>query len=227
VVFGVVAGSVLPFVEQTFDALGEERVVVGAALAAWLARAVAVRTPRAAGAPALIVAWGRRPVSGKLSAIPGGWALPALDPLRPQLTVAAIVTVVPVVVALVALHANLTAATYLRSAGWDPPRRAIEVATGLVVVGSCFGPCRSAWAPRDAPDRRPEAGERPMRVWSVHTSGAAFAGIGLLGGMAAGIPTALPSPLLAMAGLAWSRARPGPPEITRGPLRLGRCWPSR
>lgn len=225
VVFGVVAGSVLPFVERTFDALGEERFIVGAAFAAWLATRwrFGPRVPPVL--PALIVGVAAAALAERLRAIPGGWALPALEPIRPHFTVAAIVTVAPVVVALVALHANLTVVTYLRSAGWHPPVRAIEVATGVgSVVGSFFGPVPVCMGALRVPlTAGPEAGERSVRVWAVHASAAGLIAIGLLGGVAAGIPTALPlALLLAVAGLALVGVLgQALDEITRGPLRLG------
>jgi benzoate membrane transport protein len=69
----------------------------------------------------------------------------------------------------------------------------------------------------------PEAGERAVRPWSVYATGAAFVLIALGAGVAAGLPAALPLPLLlALAGLALVGVlAQALGEVTRGPLRLG------
>lgn len=225
VVFGVVAGSVLPFVERTFDALGQERFVVGAALGAWLIARSRFGSRVPAILPALVVGVAVAGATGRLATFPGGWTLPALHLTKPHFSVEAILTVAPVFVALVALHANLTSQTYLRSAGYDPPVRAIEVATGLgSVAGSFVGPVPICMASLLTPlTAGPEAGERPVRVWSVYGGSVGFIAIGLLGGVAAGLPKALPLALLvAVVGLALvSVLGQALGEVTHGPMTLG------
>ncbi|MEA2530888.1 MAG: benzoate rane transport protein [Thermomicrobiales bacterium] len=225
VVFGVVAGSVLPFVTQTFAVLGGERFLVGAALTAWLVsrRVLGPRVPPVL--PALVAGVVAAFLTGRVESLPGGWVLPSLDPAVPRFSLAAIATVVPVYVALTALHSNLTAVTYLRSQDYRPPTRAIEAATGIgAAVGSFFGPgsvCMGAlMTPLTA---GPEAGERAVRPWSVYAAGTAFALIGLAGGVAAGLPEALPlAILLAVAGLALVGVLgEALSAISRGPITLG------
>jgi len=224
VVFGVVAGSVLPFVVRAFDALGQERWLVGPALLAWLAsrRWLGARVPPVL--PALLVGVVAATLAGRLARLPGGWALPALDPAWPQFSLGTIATVVPVFVALTVFHSNLTATTYLRSEGYAPPVRGIDAATGLgSVLAAFFGPTPICMGALVTPlTAGPEAGERPVRIWSVFASGAAFAVIGLLGGIAAGLPQVIPlALLLAVAGFALVGVlQQALTEVTRGPLRL-------
>ena len=225
VVFGVVAGNVLPFVVGTFEALNTEGVLVGAALAAYLVgrRMFPPRVPPIL--PALVVGLALASATGRLHGLATGWTWPALTPATPSLTPAAVITVVPVAVPLIALHANLTAVAYLRSQQYVPPARVIEVTTGLAtVVASLYGPCPICMGALVTPlTAGPEAGERSVRPWAAYAGAAGFLLIALGAGVAAGLPVLLPLPLLlAVAGLALlgvlSQALE---QVMKGPLRLG------
>jgi benzoate membrane transport protein len=69
----------------------------------------------------------------------------------------------------------------------------------------------------------PEAGPRQVRPWSVYFGATGFLLIGLAGGVAAGIPQAIPIELLlAVAGLALVGVLlDGLTEMTRGPIVIG------
>jgi benzoate membrane transport protein len=225
VVFGVVAGNVLPFVVGTFEALQTEGLLVGAALAAYLVgrRALPPRVPPIL--PALVVGVALAAVTGRLHGLAAGWTWPALTPSAPSFTPAAVLTVVPIAVPLIALHANLTAVGYLRSEAYAPPARAIEVTTGVAtVVASLFGPCPVCMGALVTPlTAGPEAGERSVRPWAAYAGAAGFLLIALGAGVAADLPALLPLPLLlAVAGLALlgvlSQALE---QVITGPLRLG------
>jgi benzoate membrane transport protein len=225
VVFGVVAGNVLPFVIGTFQALQSEGLLVGAALAAYLAgrRALQPRVPPIL--PALIVALVLAAATGRLQGTADGWVWPAVAPVTPSFAPAAIITVVSIAVPLIALHANLTAVAYLRSESYVPPTRAVEVTTGLATaVASLFGPCPICMGALVTPlTAGPEAGERAVRPWSVYASAMGFLLVALAAGVAAELPSLLPLPLLlAVAGLALlgvlSQALT---QVMTGPLRLG------
>jgi benzoate membrane transport protein len=225
VVFGVVAGNVLPFVVGTFEALQTEGLLVGAALAAYLVgrRALPPRVPPVL--PALVVGVALAAVTGRLHGLAAGWTWPALTHATPSFTPTAVLTVVPVAVPLVALHSNLTAVAYLRSEAYTPPTRAIEVTTGVATaVASLFGPCPICMAALVTPlTAGPEAGERSVRPWAAYAGAAGFLLIALGAGVAADLPALLPLPLLlAVAGLALlgvlSQALE---QIVKGPLRLG------
>ena len=225
VVFGVVAASVLPFVVGTFEALGQERALVGATLATYLLgrRFLGARVPPVMVALGVGIAVAA--LMGRLEPLPGGWSLPALGATRPTLSVRAIATITPVVVVLVALQANVTAVVYLRSQGYRPPARAIDVITGLgTTAGGFFGLVPVCMAALVTPlAAGPEAGAREVRHWSVYVSGVAFLAIALGAGVAAGIPAAVPLPLLlAVAGLALLGVLgQALGEVTGGPVRLG------
>jgi len=224
IVFAVVAGTTMPFVIQTFDALGDERVLVGAACLAWLAsrRVFGPRVPPVLAA--LVVGIIAAALAGRIEPLPEGTGLPAFDPAWPAFSFSAVVTVVPVFVALITLHSNLTMTTYLRSQGYRPPARAIEAATGLgSVVAAFFGPVPISAGSLVTPlIAGPEAGERSVRPWAVYFSSSAFVLIGIGGGVVAGLPQALPlAILLAVAGLALlGTLGEALGQVVRGPLRL-------
>ncbi len=225
VVFGVVAVTVLPFVVGTFEALGEEPLVVGVALGAYVGgrRLPGAKIPPVL--PALVAGLVVAGLTGDIGPLPEGWLAPAIDPARPVLSLRGIAAVVPVVIVLVAMQANLTAVVYLRSHEFRPPARAIDVATGLATtLGAVFGPVPVCMAALMTPvTAGPEAGEREVRHWSVYASGVVLLLIGLGSGVAAAIPEMIPLPLLlAVAGLALLGVLGHAlGEITRGPLRLG------
>ncbi len=225
VVFGVVAGNVLPFVVGTFEALNTEGVLVGVTLLAYLVgrRVLHRRVPPLL--PALVVGLALAAFTGRLHPLASGWSWPPLVVSSPVFHPAAILTVVPVAVPLIALHANLTAVAYLRSEQYMPPARAIEVTTGLATaVASFVGPTPICMAALVTPlTAGPEAGERRVRPWAVYASAVAFLLIALAAGVAADLPALLPLPLLlAVAGLALlgvlSQALE---QVITGPLRLG------
>jgi benzoate membrane transport protein len=225
VVFGVVAGNVLPFVIGTFEALQSEGLLVGAALAAYLVgrRSLHPRVPPIL--PALVVGLALAATTGRLHGAATGWTWPALAPSTPSFSPAAILTVVSIAVPLIALHANLTAVAYLRSEAYAPPARAIEVATGVATaVASVFGPCPVCMGALVTPlTAGSEAGERAVRPWAAYAGAVGFLLIALGAGVAADLPSLIPLPLLlAVAGLALlgvlSQALT---QVMAGPLRLG------
>ena len=225
VVFGVVAGNVLPFVVGTFEALQREGLLVGAVLAAYLVgrRALHPRMPPIL--PALVVGLALAAATGRLHGAATGWTWPDPTVAGPSFNPAAILTVVPVAVPLIALHSNLTAVAYLRSEAYAPPARAIEVATGVAtMVASVFGPSPICMGSLVTPlTAGPEAGERAVRPWAVYASALGFLLVALAAGVAADLPALLPLPLLlAIAGLALlgvlSQALT---QVVTGPLRLG------
>ena len=225
IVFGVVAGNVLPFVVGTFEALGAEPLLVGGALGAYLLgrRFLSPRVP--AILPALVAGVALAATTGRLHPMSRGWTWPEMATTAPEFGPAAILTIVPVAVPLIALHSNLTAVAYLRSQGYDPPARAIEVATGLgTAVGSLFGPTPICMGALVTPlTAGPEAGERAYRPWAVYGAAAGFLVLAAGASIAAEIPDILPLPLLlAVAGLALLGVLDQAlRELTRGPLRLG------
>ena len=117
IVFAVVAGTLLPFVAGTFTALGDERLVIGGTLVAYLAarRFLGARVP--AVLPALLAGLALAALGGRLAPASGGWSLPAPILARPTFAPPALAAIVPLVVPLVAFQSNLTWVSYLRSQG--------------------------------------------------------------------------------------------------------------
>lgn len=225
VVFGVVAGNVLPFVIGAFEALQGEGLLVGAMLAAYLVgrRLLPSRVPPIL--PALVVSIALAATTGRLHGLAAGWSWPTPTLGTPSFSPAVILTVVPIAVPLVTLHSNLTAVAYLRSEAYDPPARTIEATIGAAtVVASLFGPAPVCMGSLVMPlTAGPEAGERAVRPWAAFASAIGFLLIALAAGVAADLPNLIPMPvLLAAAGLALLGVLGQSLEqITKGPLRLG------
>ena len=225
VVFAVVAASVLPFVVGVFDAMGQEPVVIAGTLLAYVLgrRCLGARIPPIL--PALVAGLVLAGVAGRYGTLPNAWPAPPLAFTRPTFSVDALLTVVPIFVALVALQANLTAVVYLRSQGYRPPARLIDVLSGLgSVVGSFLGPTPICLVSLLTPlTAGPEAGQREVRHWSVYAVGTVSIMIALGAGIAAQLPSLLPLPLLlAIAGLALVGVlAQALGEMVRGPVLIG------
>jgi len=225
VVFAVVAASLLPFVVGVFDALGQEHVVIAGTLLAYVLgrRFFGPRVPPIL--PALVAGLLLTGVTGRYGALPDAWSAPPLALTMPTFSLEAILTVVPVFVALIALQSNLTAVVYMRSQGYRPPARLIDVVSGLgSVAGSVLGPVPVCMVALFTPlTAGPEAGEREVRHWSVYAAGTLLILIALGSGIAAHLPLFLPVPLLlAVAGLALVGVLAQTlGEMLRGPLLLG------
>lgn len=198
IVFGVLAGSILPFVVGIFDALADERLLVGGALLTYLfaRRFLSARVP--AVLPALLVGLVLAGASGRFRGLPIGGVLPALDPERPTFSPTAIVTVVPIFVALIALGGNLPAVVYLRSQGYRPPARLIDAVTGLAaMLGSFLGRQRSIWQPSY------------RRCWPASTRGSTASVTGRSTGP--------------VSGGCWSRSGQASPPASRRPFPCRCC----
>ena len=225
VVFAVVAASVLPFVVRVFDALGEEHVVIAGTLLAYVLGRRFLDTRIPPTLPALVVGLVLTGVTGRFGALPDAWSPPPLALTHPTFSLEAILTVVPIFVALTALQANLMAVVYLQSQGYHPPARLIDIASGVgSVLGSVLGPAPICMSGLLTPlTAGPEVGEHAVRHWSVYAVGTIMLLIALGAGMAAGLPSLLPLPLLlAMAGLALLGVlAQALGEMVRGPLVLG------
>jgi benzoate membrane transport protein len=225
IVFALVAASVLPFVAGVFTALGEAPVVVGGTLLAYVLgrRFLGSRIPPIL--PALVAGLILTGVTGRYGTLPEAWTAPPLALTRPTFDLEALLTVVPVFVALIALQANLTATVYLRSQGYEPPARLINVAGGLgSMLGAGLGPVPVCLSPVLATlTASPDAGEREVRHWSVYAVGTVMVVIALGAGIAAQLPSLLSlSLLLAVAGLALVGVlAQALSEMVRGPLLLG------
>ncbi|HEY7660092.1 MAG TPA: benzoate/H(+) symporter BenE family transporter [Actinomycetota bacterium] len=235
IVYGLIAGAVMPFVVDIFSALStsvdgvavpyEVPIMVGAALVAYLLsqRVFGNRVPPilAAFLAGLLAA----ALTGQLGAFPSSFSLPSLEFVRPTFSLSAIVTATPVLVALLTVQSNIPSVVYMRSQGFAPPERPIDVISGAgTILGSFLGPIAVSFAlPPVLITAGPGAGERTIRYRSVFLPVAAGLGIAVFASAAADLATLVPSTLLlAMAGLSLLGALVGAlKEITQGPLVLG------
>jgi benzoate membrane transport protein len=130
-----------------------------------------------------------------------------------------------VLVAMIFLQSNLPCVIYMRSEGYSPPERVINVISGLsTLVASSVGPSAVSLAVPLVPlTSGPTAGDLSVRHRSVYLPAGALLMIALLASTAADLAALVPPILLlALAGLALvgvlvSSLR----EIARGPLLLG------
>jgi benzoate membrane transport protein len=203
----------------------EVPAMVGAALVAYLAsqRLVGARVPPIvpAFAAGLLVA----ALTGQLGAFPSSFEPPKLDVIRPAFSWAAIATATPVLVALLTVQSNIPSVIYIRSQGFHPPERLLNVVSGVgTILGSFLGPVAVSLAlPPVLLTAGAMAGPHDLRYRSIFLPVAAGVVITSLASTAADLATLVPRTLLlAMAGLALVGALIAAlKEISRGPLVLG------
>ncbi len=237
IVFGLLAGAVLPFFMDLFVVLGKdgvlngvevtssERLMAAGTLAAYLAgrRWAEPRIP--AIVPALAVGLVLAALTGSFGSAPDGELLLTPAVTAPAFSLTAILTATPVMVLFITLQANAPSVVYLRSEDFEPPERTVTVVSGAgTIAGSLLGPMGvSLSLPSTALTAGPDAGEHHLRYLGAVVGLGAAALIALLSGMAADLATVVARPLLvALVGVAvvdvLARALR---EITQGSLTLG------
>lgn len=224
IVSALIAGAVLPFVWGVFAALNDLPMVVGSALLAYLLsrRLLSPRLP--AIFAALIVGLVAAAVTGGLGEAPPSFSLPAPTLVRPEFSLAAILSATPVFVVLITAT-NLPSIVFLRGQGYLPPDRAVDVASGAgTLFGSALGPIAvSVPIPLTALAAGPGAGDLTVRARVGYMAGAGFLLIALLAAIAADVTALVPlGLLLALAGLSVVGVLASAlEEMVRGPLLLG------
>jgi benzoate membrane transport protein len=230
IVQGLIAGAVIPFVVNIFSSLstsGGARVpiMVGCAVVGYLLsqRLLGTRLPPIL--PAFVAGFLAAAATGQLGAFPSTFALPGLEFIRPDFSWTAIATVTPVLLALMTVQSNVPAVIYLRSQGFRPPERILNVISGAgTLLGSFFGPITVSLAlPPVLVTAGPTAGDRSLRYRSVYLPVAAGLLIAIFAATAADLAVLVPPVLLlTMAGLALVPALAvALREISAGPLVLG------
>jgi benzoate membrane transport protein len=231
IVHGLIAGAVMPFVVNVFSSLstsdGALRVpiMVGSAVLGYLFGRGVFGTRFPPILPAFLAGSLAAALTGQLGEIPSTFAVPGLEVVRPAFSWTAIATVTPVLLALMTVQSNVPSVIYLRSQGYQPPERVLNVISGGgTMLGSLFGPIAVSLAlPPVLVTAGPAAGDRSLRYRSTYLPVAAGLLIALFAGTAADLAALLPSVLLlTIAGLALVPALAGAlREITAGPLVLG------
>jgi benzoate membrane transport protein len=236
IVHGLVAGAVMPFVAGIFSGLSNVDneglgvaarvpIMVGSAFIAYVLsqRYLGARVP--AILPALVAGLVTAGLTGQVGDLPTSFAFPDLAIGWPVFSLTAVASATPVLVALIFLQSNLPCVIYMRSQGYSPPERVINVVSGLsTMVASSVGPSAVSLAVPLVPlTAGPSAGDPSVRYRSVYLPAGALLMIALLASTAANLAALVPPILLlALAGLALigvlvSSLR----EIARGPLLLG------
>jgi benzoate membrane transport protein len=235
IVYGLIAGAVMPFVADIFTSLStshedvripiEVPLMVGGALLAYLVsqRLFGTRVPPVL--PAFLAGLLVAGLTGQLGTWPTSFGHPSLDVLHPVFSWTAIATATPVLVALLTVQSTIPSVIYMRNQGFDPPDRLLNVVSGAgTILGSFFGPIAVSLAlPPVLLTAGPGAGPPAMRYRSVYLPAAAALFIALLATTAADVAVLVPRVLLLeMAGLALVGALVGAlKEIAKGPLVLG------
>jgi benzoate membrane transport protein len=199
--------------------------MVGAALLAYLVtqRFFGTRVPPIL--PAFLAGVLVAALAGQLGAFPSSFSAPALEVIWPEFSWAAIATATPVLVALMTVPSNIPSVIFMRSQGYEPPERLINVVSGAgTIVGSFFGPVAVSLAlPPLLLTAGPAAGDRSIRYRSAYLPIAAGLAIAAFASTAADLAVLVPSVLLlSMGGLALLGALAAAlKEISQGPLTLG------
>lgn len=233
IVQGLIAGAVLPFVIDVFSQMNtsegsdaiETSAMVGATLVAYLAslRVLGPRFPPIV--PAFLAGLVVAASTGQLGTFPNLLEPPGLVVVRPEFTWTAILTVTPVFVAIMIVQSNVPSVIYLRTQGFDPPERPINLLSGVgTMIGSLFGPVLASLAlPPLLLAAPPTAGDREIRYRAMFVPIVTGVGIALLAGAAAEVALLFPPALLlTVAGLALLPALIAAIKaIASGPLVLG------
>jgi len=225
IMFGLLAGAVLPFLTDIFSTLGKDPWVVGGTLLVYLLSRRVLSEVVPPVLPALLIGLGITWVSGGFQPVEETLSLAQPVLTEPVFSLPVILTATPVFVVLITLQANLPAVRFLQSQDYHPPERVIDVVSGLgMMVGSLLGPVGvSLSLPATSLAAGPKAGEYQHRHRSVYIVSAAALLVGVFASAATVLAGALPMALLfTLAGLSvvdvllHSFQR-----FTQGPLLLG------
>jgi len=231
IVHGLIAGAVMPFLVGVFSSLstsdGEWRVavMVGAAVVGYLVGQRLLGTRFPAIVPAFLAGSLAALLTGQLGEFSSTFSLPSFELVRPVFSLTAILTVAPVLLAVMTVQSNIPSVIYLRGQGFAPPERLINlVSGGTTLLGCLFGPVAVSLAlPPVLVTAGPDAGERSLRYRALFLPVAAGLLIALFAAVAADLAQLIPPVLLlAIAGLALVPALVAALKaISEGPLVLG------
>lgn len=225
IVFGLLAGAVMPLVVNIFTLLEGATMLVGGTLLVYLASRRFLGNRMPAILPALVAGHVIALLGGDFGQIPTFSSLSVPTIISPDFSLPAIITATPVFVILITLQANMPSLIYLRSQEYQPPEAMINQVSGIATsLGSLFGPTGvSLSLPATSLVAGPQAGDHAIRHRSIYISAGVALLIGIMAGMAAEIPQMIPlSLLLSLAGLAVVDVLASAlQQITQGPLVLG------
>ncbi len=205
IVFGLLAGAVMPLVSGTFTSLGESPLIVGGVFITYLISRRMLKNRVPPILPALLVGLllsvlTFRPETAELS-----FALPLPEITSPVFSLSTIASITPIFVVLITLQANLPSLVFIKSKSYEPPERLINLTSGIfTVLGSFLGPMGASLSlPLASLVAGDNAGDWDKRHYAVYYAGGAAILIGILGGLTTLLIEVVPLPfLLAVAGLA-------------------------
>lgn len=225
IVFGLLAGAVLPFIIEMFTRLGDETVIVGGTIIVYMVAKLLWEPRFPPILAALIAGVGITLISGRVdtTASEATTLLPALT--APEFSLTSILTLVPVMLVLITVQANIPSIVFLREQTYDPPERLITLLSGVgTIASSPLGAVGlSLSLPATAYTAGPDAGPVPSRYVAVLIGAAILFGFGLLAGFATLISDIFPAALLVViAGLALLGVMSDAlRKVTAGPLVWG------
>jgi benzoate membrane transport protein len=230
VVQGLIVGAILPFLIDVFSAMrtteggAEVAFTVACVLVAYLvADRFFPKIP--AVVPAFVVGFVVAAATGLLGTIPNLFSLPHVELVAPAFSWTAVLTVTPVLVALMVVQSSVPSLIYLRNQGFDPSERLVNVVSGVgTMIASLFGPVLLSLAlPATLLGAGPTAGPRETRYVSMYLPAAFCVSVAVFAGTAAALAEFVPSVLLlAFAALALIPALVAALRgVTAGPLVLG------
>lgn len=225
IMFGLLAGAVLPFLSDIFTTLGEDPWVVGGTLLVYLFSRRGLREVVPPVLPALLIGLGISWITGGFQPVEESLSL--VQPLitKPVFSLPVILTATPVFVVLITLQANLPAVRFLQSQDYHPPERVIDIVSGVgMMVGSILGPVGvSLSLPATSLAAGPEAGDHELRHRSIYIVSTAALLMAIFASAATVLAGALPMALLfTLAGLSVVDVLlHAIQRLTEGPLLLG------
>ncbi len=225
VVFGLLAGAVLPFFIRMFTELGKEPILVGGTLLIYLLGRAYVEPTIPAILPALVGGLLIAAISGDTTDISIADAFTAPAFTTPTFSAAAILTVTPVMVVLIEFQANAPSIVFLKENDYEAPETTVTSISGLgTMVGSLLGPTGvSLSLPATALIAGPDAGEHDDRYVTALAAAGLGIAIAVLASVAVQLATAIPAALLAtgvalaVIGILENALQ----RITTGPLKWG------
>ncbi|MBD3205582.1 hypothetical protein GF319_04445 [Candidatus Bathyarchaeota archaeon] len=225
IVYGLLAGAVLPFVTAIFTSLGDSTLIVGGTLLAYLISRRFLDNRLPAILPALIAGLICSVYAGQFKPLEGQLYLTIPELTMPVFSLKAIITAAPVFFVLITIQSNLPSIRFLQSQEYDPPELVISVISGIgTIIGSLFGPIGvSLSLPATSLVAGPGAGDKSLRHKSVYISGLVAVFIGFFASIAVGLASAIPLVLLlTLAGISVVNVLENAlQQITKGPLILG------
>ena len=205
VVMGLLAGAILPYISGIFTSVGDQPVLVGGTLVAYVLSRRLLGSRISPIIPALVVGLLIAAIAGQYGNLPESVPLPKPGFVMPAVSVEAITTAVPILMILVVLQSNVPSIIFLKNEGYEPPDRLIDGLSGLATIaGSLFGPATiSLSLPATSLVASEHAGYPSTRYRVACTVGVAMLAVAILSGAATLLPSLAPtSLLLSVAGLA-------------------------